>query len=240
MQFKIFNGRTSFYQWDVNQKIIIEDLGENKHVHFKSEGERSALVLEARTENGLTVVDVPNKLLQSAGKIVVWVYVYTDAERYTVEQTVFNVIPRQKPSNYFYTETEVLTYKVYDERLQALRDEFDKVIALRLDIADTVESDGDIPVNGKAVYDYGFPRTGGVIDGAIDFADDDIVTETRENLGLATIAVSGSYNDLKDVPEIPIDSAITVNGTNPVNGTAVAAYVSEQIAAILNFEGVAF
>lgn len=121
MHFEIFNGRSSFYQWDLNQKIIIEGLGQNKQVHFKSEGERNALVLEAYTENGKTVVNVPNKLLQKAGKIVVWVYVY-ESERYTEEQAVFAVKPRQKPSNYLYTETEVLDYQNHNERLEALED----------------------------------------------------------------------------------------------------------------------
>ena len=108
MTFKIFNGRNSFYQWDLNQKIIIEGLGENRQIHFKSNGERSALVGIAYHYNGKTVVNVPNKLLQEAGKITVWAYVYAD-ERYTEEQAVFVVNPRQKPANYIYTETEVLS-----------------------------------------------------------------------------------------------------------------------------------
>lgn len=39
---------------------------------------------------------------------------------------------------------------------------------------------------------------------------------------------------------ITVDDVVTADGTNPVSGKAVAVYVSEQLAAILNFEEVAF
>lgn len=47
---------------------------------------------------------------------------------------------------------------------------------------------------------------------------------------LATVATSGSYNDLSNKPTIPTvpatDSTVTSGGTNPVNSVAVIAYIN--------------
>ena len=43
---------------------------------------------------------------------------------------------------------------------------------------------------------------------------------------------------IAEMPET--DNVVSANGANPVSGAAVAAYVAEQIAAIVSFEGVAF
>lgn len=50
---------------------------------------------------------------------------------------------------------------------------------------------------------------------------------------LADVATSGSYNDLTDKPNIPtavtVDSTITQNGTNPVQGGAIYSALAEKI-----------
>lgn len=81
-------------------------------------------------------------------------------------------------------------------------------------------------------------KSGDTVTGAIGFADETVAAQTRENLGLSPVAASGSYHDLSDTPTI--DLTVTPAGTNAVSGAAVAAYVAEQIAAIANYEGVAF
>ena len=59
---------------------------------------------------------------------------------------------------------------------------------------------------------------------------------------LATVATSGSYNDLEDKPNIPagvtVDQTITQNGTNPVRGSAIysALQGKEDRHIILNLE----
>lgn len=86
-------------------------------------------------------------------------------------------------------------------------------------------------------------KSGGTMAGAIGFETEAVAAETRDNLGLAAVAASGSYNDLTDLPEeftVDVDDTVTPNGTNPVSGAAVAAYVADQIAAIANYEGVEF
>ena len=120
MNFKIFNGRNAFYQWDVNQKLILSGMTSACEIHFKNVDARNAYVLKPYEHLGFYVVDVPNILLQKANSITVWVYVNGE---YTNEQAVFNVIPRQKPADYIYTETEVLSYEVFRDDVKTLKED---------------------------------------------------------------------------------------------------------------------
>ena len=63
-------------------------------------------------------------------------------------------------------------------------------------------------------------------------------SEVRSLLGLAKVATSGEYADLKNKPVI--DSTVTAGGTNAVNSAAVIAYVTERLNAITDFEGSEF
>ena len=105
--FKIHGDRGAFYQWDVNQKLIVGlDCAE---VHFTNNG-TNALVLIPYEQDGETIVNVPNKLLQEVNPITVYAHVYDGDSTYTKVQKTFMVIPRAKPDDYAYTETEVLTF----------------------------------------------------------------------------------------------------------------------------------
>lgn len=108
--FSIFNGRTSFYQWDVDQKLIINCDIPDYQVHFKNTSDEVCYTLEPYEMDGKTVVNVPNLLLQNSTPIIVWCYVLDKNGNYTIKSKTFAVIERQKPSDYVYTETEVLSF----------------------------------------------------------------------------------------------------------------------------------
>ena len=113
--FSIYDGRTSFYQWDIDRKLIVED-STIKQVHFCNKTDDCSLVCETFTEDGRTIVNVPNILLQSDWRINVYAY---DGEA-TKHCATFSVIGRTKPSDYIYTETEVKNYEQFKERLAAV------------------------------------------------------------------------------------------------------------------------
>lgn len=100
--FKIYDGRTEFYQWDLDQKLIVEN-EEIKEVHFANWTDSNALICEPYSLNGVRVVDVPNILLQQDWTLFVW----ATANEATIGEAKFNIIARKKPSDYIYTETEV-------------------------------------------------------------------------------------------------------------------------------------
>ena len=118
--FRIFDGRDSFFQWDLNRRLIVEDNSINE-VHFSNKTDDSSLVCVVRTEDGLRVADVPNILLQTDWSIRAYAYC-TD---HTIVEEIFKVHSRNKPADYIYTETEI---KNYDD-LKARVDEIERVAA---------------------------------------------------------------------------------------------------------------
>ena len=111
--FKILNGREHFWQWDINQKLLVED-ATIKEVHFCNRTENCSLVVEVK--NG--VADVPNILLQNAWTIRVYAFC---GECTRVEEH-FKVRARSKPSEYVYTETEVKNYEDLRQEIEWLKE----------------------------------------------------------------------------------------------------------------------
>ena len=105
----ILDGRKAFYQWDLEQKITSSKFKTGDQIHFTNDDQTTALVLIAYELNGQVVVDVPNILLQSAIPITVYRYIKNNDDAHTIEQQDFYVVPRTKPDDYIYTETEHLT-----------------------------------------------------------------------------------------------------------------------------------
>lgn len=97
-------------QWDLNRKVIITGYEGVAEVHFASPGDdHGAYVVELIDGQA----EIPNILLTMAGTINVYVY---PADR-TVFATTLWVMAREKPDDYIYTETEVLSYKTLDEKI---------------------------------------------------------------------------------------------------------------------------
>ena len=115
--FQIENGRKHFFQWDANQRLIVNDasIGE---VHFYNGTEDNALVCEVYEENNRRLVNVPNILLIDS-----WViHVYAFLIDYTKVEERFKVIARAKPADYVYTETEVLNYNTLADRINKINE----------------------------------------------------------------------------------------------------------------------
>ena len=115
--FRILDGRDSFYQWDIDRKLIVND-NSIKEVHFCNKTDECSLVCETYQEDELTVVNVPNILLQDSWKIRVYGY---DAN-YTKYCSTFGVVKRSKPADYVYTETEIRKWEDIENRMN----EFEK------------------------------------------------------------------------------------------------------------------
>ena len=122
--FKLFDGREHFFQWDLDRKLIVSDATITQ-VHFCNRTDDCSLVCETYEIDGTTVVDVPNILLQTAWRIRAYAY----RDNYTKVEECFEVIPRTKPADYVYTETEVLNYNTLLERINEIDE----------DIAETVK-----------------------------------------------------------------------------------------------------
>ena len=109
--FSIKGNKEHFWQWDLNQALIVEN-EEINEVHFCNGTADCSLV--CAINEGL--VNVPNILLQSANDI----RVYAVCGDSTIGEQLFKVRARTKPEDYVYTETEVLRYEDLEERITAL------------------------------------------------------------------------------------------------------------------------
>jgi len=113
--FSIYDGRTKFYQWDLDRKIIVKD-DSIAEVHFCNRTDSCSLVVETYKEGALTVADVPNVLLQTDWRINVYAY----DSNYTKFSDCFEVVKRTKPADYIYTETELKNYKDLEDRVNQI------------------------------------------------------------------------------------------------------------------------
>lgn len=111
--FSIQDGREHFWQWDSNRKLIVEDSSISE-VHFSNRTDDYSLVCETYVEDGITLVNVPNILLQKAWRI----HAYAFDGNYTKHENCYEVIARTKPADYAYTETEVLNWETINTKVE--------------------------------------------------------------------------------------------------------------------------
>lgn len=119
---KIYDGREHFFQWDLNQKVIV-NIPDANEVHFCNRSEDCSLVCEIYEEDGLRVADVPNILLQEYWDIRAYVYCHN----HTKIEKRFAVKRRSKPADYVYTETELKNFDALNDRVYYLEDEDIKI-----------------------------------------------------------------------------------------------------------------
>lgn len=158
--FKIENGRMSFYQWDLDQRLIVEDASITE-VHFCNRTDDCSLVCEVFEENGKRLVNVPNILLQDNWTIRVYAY----CANYTKIEEKFNVFSRSKPADYIYTETEIKNYDDLAERITQLEESTGVNIdlgkyALKTDIP-SVEGLASTEYVDDAIANIDIPTSGG-------------------------------------------------------------------------------
>lgn len=118
---QIYGGRTYFWQWDLDQRLVSDNLEVGDKVHFQNPKHCKALVCEAYEQDGVVFVDVPNILLQNSLPISVYrMKDDGDGGYHTQEKVTFEVKQRARPDDYVYTETEIFSYAELEKRVEAL------------------------------------------------------------------------------------------------------------------------
>lgn len=119
---EIYNGRDKFYQWDVGQKLIVDD---NIIAVQYDNGTGDALVCGVYEYEGKHVADVPNIMLQTYWAIKCYAYC---GECVRAEK-VYEVEKRSRPDDYIYTETETLRYTTLFDMLTDLEAKHNEDVA---------------------------------------------------------------------------------------------------------------
>ena len=142
--FKIYDGRSQFYQWDLDRKLIVEDAAITQ-VHFCNRTEECSLVCETYMEDGLNIVNVPNVLLQTDWRINVYAY----DSNYTKFSKQFDVVRRSKPESYVYTETETLNYNTLLDKMTGIEENIAGAVQDYLE-----ENPVEVDLTGYATEEY--------------------------------------------------------------------------------------
>ena len=99
--FKIYGGRTNFWQWDTGQKLIVLDESITE-VHFSNRNmEHSKKRVVYTDKDGVRVVNIPDILLQLPKNLIAYAYA-TDGNgsSRTVKSVKFAVVQRPIPVDY--------------------------------------------------------------------------------------------------------------------------------------------
>lgn len=212
--FKIYDGRDTFYQWDTNQKLIIENDDINE-VHFCNRTDECSLVCEVYSEDSLRVVNVPDVLLQTDWTIRVYGY-NTDHTEFNQN---FKVIARSKPEDYIYTPEEIKTWEELNERI------------------DEIETNGvSDEMVGKAVENYltNNPITSDVTSvngkqGAVELTAADVGALPADTIIPSTTGLATEkYVDDK-VAAVPQPDLSGYATKNDISGLATTNYVDEKV-----------
>ena len=100
--FKIYGGRTNFWQWDTKQKLIVLDETITQ-VHFSSRGMDHSIKRNVYTNSeGLRVCNIPDDILQLPRNLVAYAY----ADGYTTKAVKFAVVKRPIPAGYVSDQSE--------------------------------------------------------------------------------------------------------------------------------------
>ena len=119
----------NLYQWDIKQKIVIEepDNHEISEIHFSNSNDKEALRQEIFEENGLKVAYIPDELLFTPTMLHVHaVYtVYSGEngeiceERTTLERKSFKILRRACPQDYPYSPQQIRIWHSKADKVQS-------------------------------------------------------------------------------------------------------------------------
>ena len=219
--FKIEDGRLSFWQWDLNQRLIVEDASVTE-VHFCHKIGNCSLVCEVYEEDGKRLVNVPNILLQDNWTIRVYAY----CVNYTKIEEKINVFSRSKPADYIYTETEIKNYDDLAERINQIENNGVSDERIGEAVSDYLtENPVSVDLSGYATEDYVIERIDYYCH---DFATRDELEGAIDNIptpDLSNYATIKYVNDAISNIEIP-EGSVNVDLTN----YATKEYVDDAIA----------
>lgn len=112
-------------QWSLNNRVILDGFPEGTRVEIskKYDCKDSALPVAAYAEGDHVYANIPNILMQDPGYIRIYVRPSAADPEHHAEIKDYRVTPAEKPEDYFYTETPMLTAEDLEKRLRKLEEE---------------------------------------------------------------------------------------------------------------------
>lgn len=111
MNFQLDDGRSFVYQWDTGRVLKLIDFSQCSIVNFFNPDSDQAYTVKTSIKDGVICVNIPNELLQKEKKIKAYATGIDANGQYVQLDVVIDLIPRQKPADYVYEPTEIMTFE---------------------------------------------------------------------------------------------------------------------------------
>lgn len=126
-EFSIKDGRESFWQWDVGQKLTLSDTSlygkKINEVHISNSSTKGAYKCDIVDGE----ISIPDILLTTYGEIFVYAVYKDETERETTLCQRFHIHQRKKPQDYIYTEPEKETWEELSDEIKNINDQLSEI-----------------------------------------------------------------------------------------------------------------
>lgn len=116
MKISLDNNLEFLYQWDINRCLILTDFKAGTILQFTNSDIDNSLSVESKIKNDLVICNIPNILLTYDKDITAYVW---DGEKVIFSKKI-KVFPRNKPDDYIYSETNLLSITKLNEKINNL------------------------------------------------------------------------------------------------------------------------
>ena len=210
--FKIYDGRTSFWQWDTEQKLIVLDDNVTE-VCFAHKDMTHAICRQVYELDGLKVCSIPDILLQIPKNLIAYAY----ADGATIKSVKFAVNKRAIPSGYVSEQLDGL-----DEVLLRLDVLEDKVANIGQGGGGGQYDDTVIVARIKAAEDaIRILNSSNLVDGSVDKKVTSAINEFSAKI--SSDGVVNTYKELIDYAAAHGAEFTTLVGKVDVNTKSIAA-----------------
>lgn len=117
---QLLDGRTDAFQWDRDIYVILPKAKAGETIHFAHDKDKKALVVTAKEVDSIIVAGVPNLLLQRAGFIQIYHFISDKNGSRTISRNELKVLKKEKPDDYLYEESQILSWEYLDKRITEL------------------------------------------------------------------------------------------------------------------------
>ena len=112
------------YQWDTGRIVrVVPDENVKVHeVHFSTKRMDYAYVLKTYIVDGVTYCAIPNIILQQSNRLLCYEVCENSDGEETIANTYFDIIKRNRPEDYIYTEQDHFTIQALSNRVDKLEE----------------------------------------------------------------------------------------------------------------------
>lgn len=112
------------YQWDTGRIVrVVPDENVKVHeVHFSTKRMDYAYVLKTYIADGVTYCAIPNIILQQSNRLLCYEVCENSDGEETIANTYFDIIKRNRPEDYVYTEQDHFTIQALSNRVDNLEE----------------------------------------------------------------------------------------------------------------------